>query len=272
MKESIYPQLNNKKWLEKEYLINKRSLNSIAQEIGCKSSNSVRQYLLEHQISVRNSSQGLRVNNPDPIIDYDKIIGSLLGDGSLSKFNKESKKSIAFFRKRNIHYNHIKYIASSMYKDYKCHISEEYSKNKFVCFTFKSFSHEIFEDMYQKWYPKKTNRKKIIPKDIKITPGVLLNWFLDDGSSSYRKRMYKGQVCIREKQIKIQLCTDCFSYEDQIWLSQKINKNFDLNSIVSKYRNSYRIFIPQSKSQDFLKVIGPCPIEEFQYKWKKFNV
>lgn len=268
---SIYHQLNNKTWLEEQYINKKRSLSSIMLEIGCKSSNSVRQSLLHFNINVRNPSEGLRINNPEPKIDYDKIIGSLLGDGSLGKYNKNSKKSIAFFRKRNIYYNHIKYIASSVYDNYDTHISKEYKKDKFICFTFQSFSHEKFEELYQKWYPEKSNRIKIIPRDLIITSGVLLNWFLDDGSSYYRKRMYNGIKQIREKQVKIQLCTDCFTYEDQLFLSNQINDNFDLKSIVTPYCKTYRIQIPQSKSQDFFKVIGECPIKEFDYKWKVFG-
>jgi len=49
--------------------------------------------------------------------------------------------------------------------------------------------------------------------------------------------------------------------------AQMLDK-FGLDFKVRKYRDTFRMFLPQSQAQHFFEVIGDCPVPSLQYKWK----
>jgi len=53
-----------------------------------------------------------------------------------------------------------------------------------------------------------------VPYDINITPTVLLHWFMDDGSTTQRRKDSKT------KQIITTFCTESFSYADNCLLKR----------------------------------------------------
>ena len=63
------------------------------------------------------------------------------------------------------------------------------------------------KDEYDRWYPNWNNFKKIVPDGLELTPKILLHWFLDDGTTSWRKQK-------RSKSVRLTFCSESFSYED----------------------------------------------------------
>jgi len=267
----LYPDLEDKNWLYEKYFIEKKSLTDIQKIVNCKSSNSIRQALIRHGFQPRNSSNGLTINNEYISLNHEIIEGCLLGDAGLQKYNKYSKLSYPCFYKKNKNLDHIEYIAKYFYKDYSKYIKEEFTPLNgkiFNIFTFYTRATDKLISYYERWYPEENNYKKIVPKDIKLTPIVMLNWFMDDGSTSYRKRLYNGVCQIRHNQIKTTFCTNCFSLEDQCFLRDQINERYNLKCKERKHLNTYVLNIPQSKTKDFFEVIGTVPVESMRYKWK----
>lgn len=257
-----YEKLNNFKWLKDLYVNQGLSTRAIADIIGAKTENSVRQALIRFNIKVRDRSEAQTIGREDDYLIINKSIieGSLLGDASLKCFSKDSEISKPTFCKRNIHYDHIFFVASQLFKKYpeKRIFTEENS------FLIKSLTNNKLVPFYKAWYPKENDYKKVIPESIEINNELLLHWFLDDGSSYHRRKHSKI------KQIKIILSSECFSRDNQEMLCEKINKKFGLkmNTNVCNSGVGWRIVVPQSKSNLFYEIIGSPPIESLVYKWK----
>lgn len=251
------------------YVENRMSLNHITRELKLKSSNSARQALLKLGIKVRTTSEGLRTNNEIITIDEEIVNGSLLGDAGLKKYNRLSENSFPYFYKKNKYYDHVCLIAESFYpSSYKERVKIDINKindKEFEYYLFRTSVDEVFKKYYDEWYPSENNFKKKVPTSLKLTPKTILHWFMDDGSS-YR-RIREGK---RTNQIIICFSSESFSENDNLFLSEELNK-YSLKSSIHKVSTGYgwRIGIPQSKNIDFLDLIGECPITSMNYKWKR---
>ena len=109
-------------------------------------------------------------------------------------------------------------------------------------------THPVFTELRDKWYP---NGKKIIPKDLIITPTVFLHWFLGDGNYN--------------KSHGITLCTDSFSEKDVLTLINNLNKNYCIESYHRKLTN--RIIIPNRYVFEIFNIIGQSPVYCYLHKW-----
>jgi len=268
--ESKYNKLNDKKWLHQKYVIEGKGTNRIANIVGCKAANSVRQALIRHNISVRNISNGLTYNRKDDFLLSDValqiIIGSLLGDGFLRKHNKYSDNSYPYFAKRNKFKDHVEYVAQNIFTDhFNKYISVDININfgkRLVYHIIRTHVQKSLLDLYKRWYPENNYFKKIVPKDIELTPIVLLNWFMDDGNSYRRKR--------KTRQIIITFCAESFTSQDQLWLIDEMQNKYGISCSLRnvKFGTGCRIEIKQSYADIFYDIIGKCPVPSMKYKWK----
>jgi len=119
-----------------------------------------------------------------------------------------------------------------------------------------------------KWYKKIDGKTiKIFPRDLKLTPTVLLHWYLGDGSFPRRKND-------NNRVSPIVLATNNFSKEDIDFMIDKL-KELDLNFSPIKHKGGftgkYCGYALWSKTQDgtpfrFFKLIGlECPEEIAEY-------
>lgn len=270
--KSKYELLNNKEWLEQKYLVEKLGTIQICRLAGAKTANSARQALIRHGIPVRSISDGLGVNREDSFVMNEEVItGCLLGDGFLRIWNSDSEVSYPYFAKRNINYDHVVFVAGLVFANGgKEQIAERKEKaawdgSPYTVFELRSFVHRELKPWYDKWYPSLSERVKVVPKDIRITPSVLLHWFLDDGTSYLRKRP--------TRQVVIRLCSESFSRKDQEMLCEKIELlgikcRLHRESGKACVGTGWRIEVKQSSADTFYNVIGPCPIQSMAYKWK----
>ena len=266
-----YPQLNDKDWLYKKYIIEHFSTVKIAKIVGVKTENSVRQALIRNGIEVRSVSDGLTINREDDgfIFDIPVIEGGLLGDASMGAWNKESDKSYPCFYRKNKNYDHVKYVAEILFDSGGIDkITENKSVTngkKHTAFKISSQVKKELMPLYRKWYPPENNYIKVLPEDTDISPTSLLHWFLDDGCSTRRKGYGR-----KSRQILIVFCSESFTREEQEFLCGRIMDEHGLKTNVRPANSGtgWRIYIPQSNADLFYEIIGKCPVPSLEYKWK----
>ena len=284
--KSVYKELNDSEWLRKRYEVDGLSTKQIAALVGTKTPNSVRQALLRHGIVVRSVRDGwLRSRDGDGFkINQSIVTGILLGDGGLS-VTKDAEESWPRFYVKHALLEHCKFVYKLLFPDQRLNgtrikYEPAYLKDgaQHDVFVVSSLSHQELVSWYEDWYP---SGIKVVPKKLKIDETVLLHWFLDDGTTSFRKRAdgnirngkakgQRGQVLT--KQVELVFCSESFTKEEQQFLCNRFNERFDLGMRIRSASGGtgYRIHIPQSKTDHFFNTIGPCPTEipSLAYKWK----
>jgi hypothetical protein len=207
----------------------------------------------------------------------DLIIGSLLGDGSLSKIYHDENCSFSKTQKAdrkeylNWHSQILEPYSSGIYPKYCRTILSNDKDGKVVHtlthkknisgYVFHTYRHESLKALREKWY---INNKKIVPKDIELNSLVIAIWFLDDGYNSYENR-------------EAFFCTQSFSIEDVDFLREKLlsfNIDSNIKFVNSKYdKRKMPIIRISKKSYDCLiELIKPHVLWNcFNYKIKWRN-
>ncbi len=202
-----------------------------------------------------------------PTLDYSKsflsepmleaLDGFLLGDGCIP-FRKRPALHLTAMVK---HKEFADYFAQ-IFHQYKpkvvphvtpAHYSEKVGAFK-ACsaYRFESKAHPDFTHQRDRWYPL---GKKIVPRDIRITPLSCLLWFLGDGCLSLDKGKYPTVV----------LCTNAFSDECRLLLSNKLSA---LGMQTGK-RSCGSMYIPTSSVSAFYDFIGTkSPVKCYDYKFE----
>jgi len=185
----------------------------------------------------------------------DVIVGSLLSDGTINNSNNGKNY---FWSHTSINEDYINFII----KDTGLELNKFSTKpSSFISptnnkeyissesFTLKSRASITFTKYRKEWYP---NDIKIVPKNIKLKPVVILHWFLGDGTLDDNG---------------ITLCTDSFDENSIFFLLQELS---DLNFEPSHSEKRNRIMIPNRRIIEFFTYIGVCPVVSFEYKWNTF--
>lgn len=265
--KSKYELLNDADWLHQRYIVEQLSTIKIGKLIGVKQPNSVRQALLANGISLRSVSDGLTCNRTDDgfVIEESVLTGCLLGDAGLQKWKKGSANALPAFYKKNKFYSHIKYVGELLFGDlWETRYKPEYrllNGKNLLYHRINSLTHKELVPIYERWYPESNGYLKVVPDDIKIDAKVLLHWFMDDGSTSFRKD--RGSIVAT-------LCTESFSKEDQEKLVAKVDEAFGMKFTLKpvNFGTGWRIGIKSTTLPMFYDIIGPCPVPDLVYKWK----
>ena len=184
---------------------------------------------------------------PKEAIEF--IVGELLGDGCVFSQNPVSAN----------------YAHSSKYKEYLNWLSSllsvwgieksgEIRKLNNGCFTYQSRFYRDLAALRKRFYPK---GKKVVPIDIRLTPIILRQWYIGDGSYLVSKRCNSRAIM---------LYTMGFRWNDVERLTALLG-GLGIESIHTT-KNTIRI---RSKSVDsFFEYIGSCPkeiVDIYGYKW-----
>ena len=243
----------DKKWLYNKYINEKLSTYQIAPLCNT-SSPTIRRWLIKYEIPIRSLSESIHLvlanhcNLSSEAIEW--INGELLGDGYLISRSFYSAR-ISYSSK---YLEYIEYVRDTLKsfgieqagKIKKCKM---YYKNKdYFFYEYTSRDYPELLPIRKQWYP---NGKKIIPRNIKITPLTLRQHYIGDGTLS-------------KKDNGITLYTNNFSIENVEWLIiQMIKLGFKVKRQLCN--NAIRIMV--SSVNDFLAYIGECPVKCYQYKW-----
>lgn len=264
-----YPLLNDKQWLQRKHFEERWSLIKIAEFVGAKNPASIGQAFRRHGLSPKDFRLARQEKDDGFIFKEDVLTGCLLGDASLKRSNRKSTESYAAFSKKNKFKDHVEYVFGLILsKEFSSRVKEERRTMNGKVLTYYKMTtscHKTLQELDDKWYPSWNNYKKVVPADIVINEAVLLHWFLDDGSTSWRKRARNDSVILT-------FCSESFEKKDQEMLCEKVNEKFDLRMKLTPYSegSGWRIKIPESQVNKFFDVIGPCPAEvpSMRYKWK----
>jgi len=190
------------------------------------------------------------------INDYvdDIIVGSLLSDGTINNSNNGKNY---FWSHTSTNEDYIDFIIkntclelnkfSTKPSSFISTNNKEYISSE--SFTLKSRASVTFTKYRNEWYPE---NKKIVPKNIKLKPVVVLHWYLGDGSIDSDG---------------ITLCTDSFDENSIFYLLQELS-DLNFEPLYKEKRN--RIRIPNRRIIEFFTYIGDCPVKSFEYKWDTF--
>ena len=232
--------------------------------------------IIKNKIKIRSKSSSVSVSKRN--LDYDKSFltdrmtewfdGFLLGDGSLRFSN-------AYFKK----HNDVKYARISMgsvkkeWTEYAMsgftpylmngnidigeYIYEDSPRHPNPLYLSRSLGHPDIAFQVKRWYPL-PKTKKVIPKDIRITPISVMLWYLGDGSFHYSEK--------NSSQLRIATCS--FKREDLVGIILPKLKDLNINSYVDKYKNDIHICTESIKN--FFNLIGwKSPISCYDHK---FNI
>jgi len=272
-REKFKPAIG-REWLYQEYVIKKKSIKEIAKELGIHYK-TVSNLLKKYNIPIRNVNEAnSSVSNfYHQLSDYFKQVldGLLLGDGSLAK--PKSLNSNSCYQHTDKHKNYIEWLRQQFIDEgLECgkiyeKVNEKGFKPGSIAFYFSTRKYPCLTEQYHRWY---RNGKKIIPKDLKLTPTVVLHWYIGDGSLI---KPSKGKPFIH-------FATNCFTFEEVNFLVEQLNK-LGLKAYLrtgTEYKTKKKfpyIALSVKSTQDFFDFVGSCPKpikQDYGYKWGLTNL
>jgi len=117
------------------------------------------------------------------------------------------------------------------------------------CSELRTLSHPVFAHLRERWY---RDGKKVVPKDLGMSPEFVLHWFLCDGACSVNRG--SGHMM---------LCTDSFERHEV----ESLQVMLQSVGIESSLMSSRRIRVRQKSIGRFYEYIGDCPVKCMAYKW-----
>ena len=134
------------------------------------------------------------------------------------------------------------------------HTTIEMNNRQF--FSYQSRYYCDLLDVRNKWY--NSDRKKIVPRDIILTPSTVMNWYLGDGSLKAKKRVRPN----------ITLSTYGFTKDCVKFLVLQLRRI----GIESTRVKDNSIYIGVNATEYFLDYLGPCPPEIYNIYGYKFDL
>lgn len=184
------------------------------------------------------------------------INGTLLGDGFLVKPNNKGEHGRLKLKQSNIQKEWLNFKCQALkdfkysldYEDPSVSLNKERKINSSDSITARFSSNPYWSKEREKWY----NYKKIVPKNLKLTPLSLATWYMDNGSLKSNKK-----DCI--------LCTECFDDDSlNILIQQLLNMNIICSTF--KKNKGKAIGIYGKNANKFFELICEYIIPSMQYK------
>lgn len=195
-------------------------------------------------------------------VQHEILIGSLLGDGCLYLGPKSLNPCFCITRSlKDKQYliweteKFSKYLTPKSFTDKT--IFDKRTQMLYYSSCLRTACHPVFLPYYETWYPK---NKKIIPKNLSLTPLILAIWLADDGSIHLGKgrKNTKTEGKTYPSRINIKLSTHGFKEPDVIFLQHLLE---DFTTVQwSKYTDTSGSFLflgKSSSSKRVLRMIDP---------------
>jgi len=243
----------DKDWLYQKYITEELTTTEI-----CKLQNvvpsTVSRWIHINKIPIRTASKSrnLRYGNRFTVTKEFKewIDGELLGDGSIGSRSEFT----GYIQYGSKYIEYIDYIAESLKRfgiEQSGYILKREPSPGIYSYQYRSKEYNELKDFYNRWYP---DGKKIVPRDLELTPITLRQWYLGDGCLYIPKT---------KRRRFITLAAYSFTNDDVYFLI----KLFREIGIVATKPKSNRIHISTKSVDKFLDYIGECPVYCYQYKW-----
>lgn len=193
-----------------------------------------------------------------PIVEQ-IILGSILGDGTISKYIAKKHNSKLSFTHSIKQYAYLQYkkhlleqegIKCAIYKKAPC---KEHSIKGIVVKENGSFIVQTssYKELNRFRYMFYKDVKYINRYVYKLSPLGLAIWYMDDGY--YHKGHY--------------LCTNCFNNKDIVLLQKMLLHNFNLKTTMQKTSiGDFVLYIRAESKNTFRTLISPYVIKEMAYK------
>lgn len=197
----------------------------------------------------------------DEFMEY--FTGFMLGDGFLSNRNK-SKHSSQFIvtNKFTAHADFVSAMLEREGIDYMKKYRDKHGgfKGSTASSTVYTKFYKTFADLESVWYAQRDDgtHYKIVPPDIKLTPKVLLTWFIGDG---FLNRLHGNPV-------RAVFCTDRYTDDEIRFLRDCFERDTGIPIQIDWYRR--RLRIPKRHLNDFYAILPKCPemiYDDLGYKW-----
>lgn len=221
----------------------------------------IRYFLIKNDITIRNVKESVEKFHKESNIIIDSfldenLIGWILGDGGMRIMKNAINPFFTYTDKKE---DHILYISSILSK-YNIKHNINFNSNN-SCYQLQSETRPEFHKYYDLFYGyeglNENNQKRKILPNITLTPIILKNWFIGDGSSVKQSSSYnhKGQISCK--------------YKNDFIINQ-LNKLYEDISVYS-YKTAagttcYTYYFSNKNFIKFLEYIGECPIESYKYK------
>ena len=235
--------------------------------------NKLHLYVIPNLFFIKSRTKAICRIGPHNIDILSVLICGLLGDWWGNKLNTLSGSSVRFMIEQSVsnsayihhltnlffNWGYSSYLVPKLIKKNEGENDKGLNKSiirfnyRLTLFTFSSLMW-IYESFYIK-----VNGKVIkkVPSWIEeyITPIGLAHWIMQDGS--------------RQKEQGIYIATHSFTYEECIFLSQILNRKFNLKSTVVKsgFKNQWRISIWKESMPILVALVKPYIIDEMKYKF-----
>lgn len=185
------------------------------------------------------------------------IIGTLLGDASLSSSGNFKRLSVSHCEKQLDYLLWKKKMLSNFVTRM---VKNEEWKWGSVMYSINTMGHQDFDKIYNILY---RNDKKVITYNLinHLDNLALAVWFMDDGSS----KKNKNGVTYCSK-----ISTEGFSYKENVILQNILNTNFNIRSKICKYSKDNKkynyISIDKENSVKLSKIIEKYTVDCMKYK------
>lgn len=196
------------------------------------------------------------------------LIGTLLGDASMSLRNGKPHYSVKFEQKvdKQSYIDHLYEIFEPFvggpprprYFISTIALPDQKLEPKIKSYWFRTYEHNSLIFYYNYFYKIKNGKKvKIVPKTIHkfLTARALSYWFMDDGTFNWN--------CNKKSYL---FSTQGFEKFECKRLCDALKLNFNICAAVHKDKDKWRIYILAESSELFKHIIQPYMHSDFYYK------
>ena len=248
----------DEKWLRKRYLVDKKTMQEIADELGV-SRTCVRNNIYRYKIPVIEQWQR---HFDGRFCDLEEeqqqiLLGTLLGDANISR-SKGSK----YHQLRLCHSEkQLEYLKWKIFMLQEFFKAEPYVRcdGRGRRYQVTSVSHPIFTELYNLFYVKgkKALSKKVLDKVSELGLAV---WLMDDGFlyGANKKKGWKGNLA---------LSTACYSRNEHELLVRWFKEKWGIKAKIHTRSDGHlELHFPGEASRKLKKLIAPYVLPMFEYK------
>lgn len=239
-------------WMFEHYIARKESTPVMARKAGC-SYGVIYYWLRKMGIPVRSRGEGIFLATRNFLTFSPELLellkGELLGDGCISMAsNRSARYQHSSKYRAYLVWLSRQFAASGLVQSGKIH---KYRAKRGTIFLYRTRSYPELVLIRQRWYPK---GKKIVPKDLKLTPIMARQWYTGDGCLVHRKH----------RRPHIKFATNGFDVDSVEYLVGELREQ---GFRVTHWPANNVIGLSADSVKDFLSWIGPSPVACYQYKW-----